>query len=210
MGQPADAILYEQGEKLVNAEQTSLDKQMEALTDEIQAKRNLLVDLLKESAKKDVPDYTLKDGNGPVRLSHLFGDKDDLIVIHNMGAKCAYCTMWADGFNGQLPHLQDRAGFVVVSPDPPETQKKFADSRGWRFRMVSAEGSTFIKDLGFEEENGDYWPGCSTFRRLPEGKIARVGKDFFGPGDPYCAAWPLFDLLADTKSEWEPKFTYRN
>jgi len=52
-----------------------------------------------------VMDYTLATRDGPVRLSQLFGDKASLFVIHNMGASCPYCTLWADGFNGLLPHV---------------------------------------------------------------------------------------------------------
>ena len=32
---------------------------------------------------------------------------DRLLMIHNMGEACRYCTLWADGFNGFLPHLED-------------------------------------------------------------------------------------------------------
>ena len=42
--------------------------------------------------------------------------KRDLIVIHNMGASCPYCTLWADGFNGIYDHLADRAAFVALQP----------------------------------------------------------------------------------------------
>jgi predicted dithiol-disulfide oxidoreductase (DUF899 family) len=57
--------------------------------------------------------------------------------------------MWADGFTGTVPQLQDRAAFVVVSPDSPEIQQAFAQSRGWNFRMLSGQGSTFIKDMEY-------------------------------------------------------------
>src|SRR6266545_843481 len=58
---------------------------------------------------KEVGDYTFATRDGPVRLSQLFGDKASLFVIHNMGASCPYCTLWADGFNGFLPHIENRA-----------------------------------------------------------------------------------------------------
>ncbi|MGI9388028.1 MAG: DUF899 family protein, partial [Methyloligellaceae bacterium] len=43
-----------------------------------------------------VDDYVFSKVDGTVRLSELFGNKDDLFVIHNMGASCPYCTLWAD------------------------------------------------------------------------------------------------------------------
>ena len=64
---------------------------------------------------EEVADYDFATPQGTVSLSALFGDKPDLIVIHNMGASCAYCTLWADGFNGVYDHLANRAGFVVSS-----------------------------------------------------------------------------------------------
>ena len=107
---------------------------------------------------KAVEDYVLEGPEGPVKLSDLFGDKRELIVVHNMGASCSYCTMWADGFNGVLPHLENRAAFVVVSPDRPKGQKAFAARRGWKFKMVSGRGSKFAADMGFMDGD-DPLPG---------------------------------------------------
>ena len=135
-------------------------------------------------------------------------EKEDLILIHNMGKKCAYCTLWADGFNGVRQHLQDRAGFVVISPDEPATIKEFAASRGWRFNILSSRGSSFTKDMGFENEKGEPMPGVSAFQKNGQGKVLRVSRAGFGPGDDYCAVWHLFDLLADGSNGWRPKFSY--
>ena len=78
----------------------------------------------------------------------------DLFVIHNMGRSCPNCTLWADGFNGIYPHIADRAAFVVASPDPPDVQQSFAASRGWRFPMVSHQGSSFAADMGYRSAIG--------------------------------------------------------
>jgi hypothetical protein len=66
--------------------------------------------------------------------------------------------------------------------------------------------------MGFVQEGEDqscYLPGVSTFRKTPKGAIVRIAKDYFGPGDPYCSIWHLFDLLAEGPAGWEPKFEYR-
>jgi predicted dithiol-disulfide oxidoreductase (DUF899 family) len=157
---------------------------------------------------KQVDDYIFKDwDNKDVKLSSLFGSKEDLILIHNMGKRCSHCTMWADGFNGVVDHLQDRAAFVVVSPDSPETQKEFATSRGWKFKMFSAKGTPFNKDMGFEINN-EAGPGVSVFQKTVDGKMLRVAKDEFGPGDLYCIVWHFFDLLPKGDNGWLPKFKY--
>ncbi len=177
---------------------------------EIEAKQEELIALRKSLPPQRVDDYTLKDWEGKeVRLSEMFGDKTDLIVVHNMGKRCSYCTLWADGFNGLHMHLNDRASFVVVSPDAPEVQQQFATSRGWQFRMLSGHEGNFIKEMGYiDKEDGSYWPGVSTFRRLEDGTKERVGADIFGPGDPYNSLWHFFDLLDGGSKDWQPKYKY--
>jgi predicted dithiol-disulfide oxidoreductase (DUF899 family) len=156
-----------------------------------------------------VADYTFATPDGVVRLSALFGDKRDLIVIHNMGTSCPNCTLWADGFNGIYHHLADRAAFVVSSPDPPQVQHEFAQSRGWRFPMVSHAGTTFAADMGYRSERGGWLPGASVFRRDGD-RILRVSDTgLLAPGDDFCALWHFFDLLPEGAGDWEPKFSYR-
>ena len=160
-----------------------------------------------EKLNEQVNNYEFTNSdNHKTNLSDLFGTKKDLIIIHNMGQSCPYCTMWADGFNGLLSHLEDRSSFVVSSPDIPESQKEFAKSRGWNFNMISTTGTTFARDMGFEKD-GLPQPGVSVFFK-DEDKILRVGKDNFGPGDQYCPTFPLFDLLKDGTNNWEAKFKY--
>ena len=52
------------------------------------------------------PIIRLRTLAGETTLLDLFGDRDTLLAIHNMGQGCRYCTLWADGFNGLLPHLE--------------------------------------------------------------------------------------------------------
>jgi predicted dithiol-disulfide oxidoreductase (DUF899 family) len=157
---------------------------------------------------EEVADYAFAAPQGAVQLSQLFGGKGDLVVIHNMGTSCAYCTLWADGFNGIYQHLASRAAFVVSSPDRPEAQKKFAASRSWRFPMVSHAGTTFAADMGYRSADGDLLPGISAFRR-DGSRILRVSDTGCSPGDDFCTAWHLFDLLAEGDAGWEPKFKYQ-
>jgi predicted dithiol-disulfide oxidoreductase (DUF899 family) len=158
-----------------------------------------------------IPDYSLTDERGKVSLKQLFAGRQELLVVHNMGAGCPYCTAYADGFNGVLHHFLSRAAFVVISPDTPEVQKKFAASRGWRFRMVSARGTSFSKDLGFEDTPGEHWPGASALRLQEDGTIRRTGLTSFDPGDKFSPIWPMFGLLDPAHgAEWEPKISYEN
>jgi predicted dithiol-disulfide oxidoreductase (DUF899 family) len=153
-----------------------------------------------------IDDYVFpRAGGGSTRLSELFGDKDTLIAIHNMGSGCPYCTLWADGFNGVYDHLHNRAAFVLSSPDAPEQQQRFASGRGWRFPMVSCQGTTFPQDMGYWDKGPT--PGVSVLRR-DGARIMRVADTSFSPGDDFCSVWHFFDLIPEGAGDWRPKFKY--
>ena len=164
-------------------------QQMMALQQEIMA-------LQAAAPKQTVEDYALTDWSGAKPpLSALFGAKDDLILIHNMGFSCPYCTMWADGFNAVLPHIEERAAVVLTSPDDVSAQKTGAEKRGWTFRMLSNTGTSLNKDMGFEGEDGGPMPGCTVFHRNDDGTIVRYASAPFGPGDKFCSVFSFFELL---------------
>lgn len=145
---------------------------------------------------QEITDYELTNWDGKREmLSSLFGDKDQLILIHNMGMGCSYCTMWADGFVGLLPYIEKMASFVIVSPDDVETQKEGAARRGWKFRMLSSKGTSLFKDMGFEEKDGSPWPGVSTLYKDAAGKLRRHSMASFGPGDKFCAVFSFQEIL---------------
>ena len=175
---------------------------------EIAALRDKMRDLQATVEPEEVDDYVLTGADGRVKLSALFGDKDTLIAIHNMGKTCPACTMWADGYNGVVPHLESRAAFVVTSPDDPATQAAFAASRGWRFRMVSHQGTDFAADLGYRSERDGWLPGVSVFRK-EGGRILRVSDQRLHPGDDLCAVWHFFDMIPEGPAGWRAKFSYQ-
>lgn len=183
-------------------------EEIEQLEQQLSEIRDKLTEKRKGLMREPIADYRLQTADGEVTLRELFGDKRDLIVIHNMGRSCPYCTLWADGFNGVAHHIQDRAAFVVASPDDPRTQQEFARARGWKFRMVSTRGSSFSRDLGYEKSNGDQWPGVSALHLNDDGDIVRTGRADFEPNDLFCSVWHLFGLLADGAAGWSPKYDY--
>jgi predicted dithiol-disulfide oxidoreductase (DUF899 family) len=156
---------------------------------------------------QEVSDYEFSTTEGKVRLSELFGDKEYLFVIHNMGASCPNCTLWADGFNGILPHIENRAAFVVASPDEPAAQQRFRTPRGWRFRMVSYLDTGFARDMGYHSDKG-WLPGVSVFRKCGQ-TICRVSDTSFDEGDDFCTIWHFFDLLPEGANGWQPQYKYQ-
>jgi predicted dithiol-disulfide oxidoreductase (DUF899 family) len=160
--------------------------------------------------------FHLAPSGAPVTLAQLFGGKRDLLVVHNMGAKCSYCTMWADGYAGLYKHIADRAAFVLATPDEPAAAGAFASARHWPFPVVSTANQTdtsgagrFHLDMGFGRADGGVIPGISAFHKRDDGTIIRSCRSQqFGPGDPFCPAWPMFDLLEGGAGAWQPKFHY--
>jgi len=157
-----------------------------------------------------VDDYIFNSTDGPRSLSSLFGDKDTLFVVHNMGSSCPYCTQWADGFNGLRHHLLDRAAFVLSSPDSPNEQAAFAAERDWALPMVSHRDNNFASDMGYstvQQGQQQFSPGVSVFKRQDQ-QLLRAADCSFGPGDDFNPLWHLFDMIPEGVDGWQAKFAY--
>ncbi|MBT2688789.1 DUF899 family protein [Bacillus sp. ISL-47] len=192
------SLTSEQVEKAIEEKEKELFRVKEELT----------------ALRRQLPSFTVKDyiltttDGTKIALSELFGDKQELVVIHNMGKSCPYCTLWADGLNGFTKHIENKASFVLTSPDDYQTIGQISESRGWSFNCVSTEGTTFKEDLGFKDENGHVLPGVSVLLRDEDGSIHHYTKAAFGPGDDYCSIWSLFELLPGGSGDWGPKTKY--
>lgn len=176
--------------------------EIQALAQEIEEKKKQLAELRRQN-NEPVKDYVLDTATGPKPLSSFFEDKDELVVVHNMGRGCNYCSLWADGLTGFTHHIQTRAGFVLVSADPAERVSQTAEKRGWNFPVASNGESGFAHDMGFFKEEGP-WPGISVFTRK-DGQIYRHGYSELGPGDEFCSIWGIWDLFPNGDGGWEPK-----
>ena len=165
-----------------------------------------LNDLRKSNTGDVVQNYSFATQNGESSLLDLFGDRDQLLLIHNMGQGCRYCTLWADGFNGFLPHLESEMAVVLVSKDPPDVQRQFANSRDWRFRLASHGGGDYIREQTVceGEEN---MPGAVVYKRDGD-TIRRRNSCIFGPGDLYCSMWGLLALAGCSDGDWTPQYRY--
>jgi predicted dithiol-disulfide oxidoreductase (DUF899 family) len=95
----------------------------------------------------------------------------------------------------------------VCSPDPPDAQRRFAAGRGWRFPMVSHQGTSFAADMGYRSETGGWLPGVSVFRR-GDNRISRVADTGFQPNDDFCTVWHFLDLLPGGAEGWSPRYSY--
>jgi predicted dithiol-disulfide oxidoreductase (DUF899 family) len=165
-----------------------------------------LARLRAEAPGAAVPDYRFQTLDGEVSLLGLFAGRTTLFAIHNMGQNCRFCTLWADGLNAFLPHLEDRFAVVLLSKDPPELQRRFANSRGWRFRMASHGGGAYLREQtavpGMEN-----MPGIVCYTRESD-HVFRKNSAAFGPGDLYCSIWNVLALAGVGVEEWTPQYGY--
>ncbi len=180
------------------------------ITKQIEALKKEQCELQAASAGGAVDNYFFEGAAGAVSLSDLFGDHSDLVLVHNMGHTCPYCSLWADGFSGQLHHILQRSAFAMISPDEVEVQKAFASKRGWKFTMAQDKEQRFSKDMGYlrpydgSDENS-FWPGVTSFHKSPDGKLFKINQAIFGPGDDFCPVWPFLNLLKGGAGSWEPR-----
>lgn len=165
-----------------------------------------LTELRKTNPGGEVGNYTFSTLDGEVTLLDMFGDNDRLLLIHNMGQGCRYCTLWADGFNGFLPHLESAMSVVLVSKDAPDLQRSFANSRGWRFRLASHGGGQYIQEQTVLEGESNV-PGAVVYERNGS-RIKRKNSAVFGPGDLYCSIWNLLGMAGLSAGDWTPQYKY--
>jgi predicted dithiol-disulfide oxidoreductase (DUF899 family) len=149
------------------------------------------------------------------------GPDQTLVLMHFMFGKkqqkpCPMCTLWADGYDGIVPHLRQRVSFAVLVAGDPGAFAEYARSRGWRhLRIVGAAGSDLKQQLGFELADGAQWPGASVFRRRADGTLIHtysVNADFAAGElrgmDLLSPFWNFLDLTPEGRGDFLPKRSY--
>ncbi len=158
----------------------------------------------------DLTDYELTQHDGStVRLSELFGEHSQMVLVHNMGFACSYCSLWADGFNGYYQHLEsgaygNKAKFLLVSNDRPDQQKAGAAQRGWKFDMLSCRGSSLSADLGYQSEDEGkvhFHPGMLIVQKQADGTLRRHTQTTIGPGDSFMGLFHMFARLPELSGD---------
>ncbi len=168
----------------------------------------------------------LAAGDAPqreVRLSELLEDPfKTLVLVHFMYGKkqqqpCPMCTLWADGYDGIVPHLRQRVNFGVIVAGDVAHFRKYARERGWQhLRILSAAESSFKRDLGFEDEEGAQSPGMSVFVRGDDGRVRHFysGSADLETGGPFRGMdllspfWNFLDLTPEGRGDFLPKRSY--
>lgn len=156
------------------------------------------------------------------RLSELFeGEKDELLVEHMMFAPdaekgCPMCSMWVDGLDGVVHHLEDRVNVAVVARAPLARLREWGRRRGWRrVRLLSSERCDFNRDLGAELSPERQLPGYSVFTRDADGTVRHfyttegsLVERHHRAMDLFTPVWNVFDLLPSGRGDWMPRHSY--
>lgn len=180
-----------------------MNEKVRELEKQLMELKGRLSEARRRAEPQSVEDYVFETAAGTRRLSELFGDHSDLILIHNMGRSCNYCSLWADTLTGYADHLRQRCALVLVSGDSPKMMDETAMDRGWNFPLATDPDGRFSKDMGYFSDG--YEPGVSAFHKSADGSIVRTGTSWFGPGDDFCPIWHMFDLFPNGANGWEPK-----
>ncbi len=173
---------------------------------EIMEKAQQLAVLRSSEANAEVQNYQFETLEGRVGLEDLFAGRERLLMIHNMGQGCRYCTLWADGINGIIDHLEDAMAVAMISKDAPASQRRMAMNRGWKFRTASHGGGLYMEEQCAMGEHSNY-PGAATYQ-MRDGKIYKTGRTSFGPGDLYSPMWHFLSLAGIQSTDWTPQFRY--
>lgn len=170
-------------------------------------------------------DYAFDGEHGPVKLSQLFEGHDTLIAYNWMyGPRrerpCPMCTSLLSAYDGQMPDILQRVGFVVIARSPIERLVAFKQVRGWRhLRLVSSADNGFNRDYAGEDPEGDDTAAFNVFTRRGGvlrhfwgaemgGWTADPGEDPRGAPDP-MPIWNLLDLTPLGRgTDWYPKLSY--
>ena len=169
----------------------------------------------------EVEDYVFQTVDGPVRLSELFTEpRNPLLLYHFMLGKkqqepCPMCSMWADGWNAVAHHLGQNVNVAMVSAASVERTSEVVEARGWtHLRWVSAADNTFKRDLGGETADGGQLPFVSVYN-LDDGRPCLSysgGAHIQGPHwrglDLFSPVWHLLDLTRQGRGDWMPKLDY--
>jgi predicted dithiol-disulfide oxidoreductase (DUF899 family) len=180
----------------------------------------------------EVPtDYIFDEsGSRTVRLSELFEDGKDTLLLYNfmfipgeaglpLEGPCPSCTSIIDAVDGEAPHISQRVNLAVVAKAPIDQFEAHARMRGWRnVRLLSSANTTYNADYHGEGERGQN-PIVTIFVRR-DGKLDHFWSSelFFAPTEPGMHPrhvdflWPLWAVLDLTPegrgTDWGPELEY--
>ncbi|MGC8571623.1 MAG: peroxiredoxin [Caldivirga sp.] len=147
----------------------------------------------------DAPNFQLRDHEGNlVKLSDYRGKW--VVLYFFPKAFTPGCTLETKEFS-RLWNNFEELGVIVfgISTDNVETQRRFADKYGVRFKLLSDEDGSVAKAYGVLRPTGT--AERVTFIINPEGKVVAIIRNIKANEHPVKALEYLKPLLGGTKAE---------
>ena len=169
--------------------------------------------------------YVFDGPNGAETLADLFDGRSQLVVYHFMfdpgwAADCKSCSFWADNFDRNIVHLNQRdVSMVAISSAPLPKLAEYQKRMGWSFKWLSAGGNGFNRDYGVtfsasEREagrplynfgtitfRGPEAPGISVFYKDEAGDIFHTYSAYSRGLDALNGAYQLLDIVPKGRDE---------
>ncbi len=170
-------------------------------------------------------DYRFDSENGEQTLADLFAGRSQLIVQHFMFGTdwqegCPSCSLWADGFNAFITHLEQRdVTMIAVSNAAQDKLNAYKARMGWEFTWATDRDGSFSRDFeatfspdelagGGDIYNhqtqsapGEEAPGASVFCRGENGQIFHTYSCYARGLDTLNAAYHYLDLTPKGRDE---------
>jgi len=194
------------------------EKEFTRLRDELSQQRR---DLPWEEVTKE---YVF-EGPGKETLSDLFEGRSQLIVYHFMfgpdwDAGCPHCSFWADNFNPNIVHLNNRdVTMIAVSRASYSKIDVYRKRMGWSFKWVSSAGTDFNFDFQVSSrpeelkkgrvfynyaerpEKSSEREGVSVFYKDPSGSVFHTYSTYARGIDLMNTAYNFLDLTPKGRDE---------
>lgn len=170
-------------------------------------------------------DYEFDSESGRVRLSELFGTRNQLIVYHFMFGEdweegCKTCSQITDVLDRTSAHLAARdVSLVIASVAPIEKLLLFKKRMGWTTPWYSSRGTEFNADyqatVDDVDEDGNYYynygmmskypvgeqPGISVFAKGPDGSIFHTYSAYARGLESFMPTYGLLDIVPKGRDE---------
>jgi predicted dithiol-disulfide oxidoreductase (DUF899 family) len=211
---PNESPAYRAARNALLAEEIELRRQLERVA----AQRRAL------PPGGEIPqDFEFASETGAVRLSHLFGNKDTVLVYSMMygpqrKSPCPSCTSFLTSWNGTAINLRERAAIAVTARSPIERLKEYKKQRGLANLPFFSDTSGDYTRTYVNAEDADV-PGFSVFTRHNgtirhfysgemSGEMADPGQDPRGAPD-LDPLWSMLDFTPEGRApDWYPKLSY--
>jgi len=168
--------------------------------------------------------YEFDTPKGKKSLAELFDGRSQLAVYHLMFGPewkeaCPSCSMIADGFDGMLPHLNQRdVALTAISRASLDQIEAFKKRMGWRFPWASSKGNSFnhdyqvtftkeelasgtIYNFGTMKFGSEEAPGFSVFAKDSEGNVFHTYSSYGRGLDEMLGAYVLLDRTPKGRDE---------